>query len=480
MRGRYSSRIGFAAVCAAVLVWSALMAAAPARAATFTSGSTGADGPFAPTCAPTPCMVTITLPPSGVFNHTTGNLPAGVTVKFTRNATNTPVTLLFTADVTIAGTIDIAGTNGAVGSSGTSFTLNAPGRGGPGGFDGGAGGNATNPGKAGEGLGPGGGRNANFSTDFACAGSSGGFGTAGLAVPGLFGSCAINGGVPYGNPQLLPLIGGSGGAGRGGDLSNTGAGGGGGGGAILIASSGTVTLAGTILAKGGNGVNAGFNIFLGGGAGGGVRLVATTFQAGGGTIDARGGGSPGGASEGGQGRVRLEAFNFTGTTTIFPDPPLAPSVGVPGVVFPTGLPTLRIASVGGVAAPPAPTGSFAAPDVTLPTTATSPVAVVVTATSVPDGTPVVLFAKPQTGALTTATTPPLSGGTASQNLAMDLAQPSVVSAQATFQIAAADVPIHVAQAAGPDDPVAHVRVAAAFGASSTVTYITRSGRELQP
>src|SRR5262245_27426714 len=57
----------------------------------------------------------------------------------------------------------------------------------------------------------------------------------------------------------------------------------------------------------------------------------------------------------------------------------------PGVVVPTGLPTLRITSVPGATVPAAPTGSYATSDVTLPV-ATSPVAVVVTATNVPDRT----------------------------------------------------------------------------------------------
>src|SRR2546426_1003989 len=62
---------------------------APALAQTFNSGSTGADGPFNPTA-----NTTLALPPNGVFNFTTINIPSGVTVRFTRNATNTPVTML--------------------------------------------------------------------------------------------------------------------------------------------------------------------------------------------------------------------------------------------------------------------------------------------------------------------------------------------------------------------------------------------------
>ena len=58
------------------------------------------------------------------------------------------------------------------------------------------------------------------------------------------------GGREYGNDPLIPLFGGSGGGG-GNSVSQFGGGGGGGGGAILIASSGKITLTGSILAVGG-------------------------------------------------------------------------------------------------------------------------------------------------------------------------------------------------------------------------------------
>jgi len=86
-----------------VVVGLLLLGPSAAHAQTFSSGSTGADGPFAPTSD-----VTLTLPPDGVFNFTTVTIPAGVTVRFTRNTANTPVTLLATGDVTIAGTLPAA------------------------------------------------------------------------------------------------------------------------------------------------------------------------------------------------------------------------------------------------------------------------------------------------------------------------------------------------------------------------------------
>jgi hypothetical protein len=462
------------AILAAVGIHAWALLAAPVYAGTFTSGSTGADGPFNPPTTVPPGTtvsgntVSVPLPPTGVFNFTTITVPAGVTVQFTRNATNTPVTLLASGDATLAGTLNLEGAPGSPGASGTSFA-NAGGAGGPGGFGGGAGGNAVAAATGGQGLGPGGGPPGLVA---GCNGAGGGFGTAGGSFTS--GGCATPGGAIYGNPQLLPLIGGAGGGGTTYGLGTTGGAGGGGGGALLVAASGTLTLTGSITARGGAGGSDPLGRPGGGGAGGGVRLVATNLAGSGGSILVTGGTA---TFAGGVGRIHLEAFSNALTVNVSG---VTPSVGVPGVVFPAGLPTLAIASVGGLAAPAAPTGSYSTPDVTLPSTVTSPVTVVVTATNVPAGTPVLLRGKPQTGSATLATTPGLAGGTAQADLALDLTQASVISAEATFAIAAADVPIAVAQAAGPDDPVTQVRVAAAFGSPSAVTYLTRSGREISP
>ena len=79
----------------------------------FSSGSTGADGPFAPTASQT-----IIVPDSGVFNFTTVNIPAGVTITFARNSSNKPVTILANGDVAISGTINIDGKSGNANGSG--------------------------------------------------------------------------------------------------------------------------------------------------------------------------------------------------------------------------------------------------------------------------------------------------------------------------------------------------------------------------
>ena len=66
---------------------------------TFSSGSTGADGPFSPTTTQS-----IAVPESGVFNYTTVNIPSGVTITYTRSSTNKPLTILASGNVVIAGT----------------------------------------------------------------------------------------------------------------------------------------------------------------------------------------------------------------------------------------------------------------------------------------------------------------------------------------------------------------------------------------
>src|SRR6266852_8610157 len=123
------------AIAAALAVCACL---APGVASAFNSGSTGADGAFSPTV-----NTTVALPPSGSFNYTSVNIPVGVTVKFLKNTTNTPIVILATGDVAIAGTLDVSGgSSPGVGSGGNGVTGDdgAPGLGGPGGFDGGRGG----------------------------------------------------------------------------------------------------------------------------------------------------------------------------------------------------------------------------------------------------------------------------------------------------------------------------------------------------
>lgn len=445
----------------------------PALAQTFNSGSTGADGAFSPTT-----NTTLTLPANGVFNFTTINIPAGVTVTFARNAANTPVTLLATGNVTIAGTINLNGGSGGNGAVGTSSAPNG-GLGGPGGFDGGDGADGITSTTGGAGLGSGGG--AGGQSPHGAGGGS--FGTAG----GSGGSGAIAPGATYGIAALLPLIGGSGGGGGGAPFGITAGGGGAGGGAILVASSGTITFTGTITAIGGKGADATFGNSReasagGGGSGGAVRLVANTLTGSGGSITVTGGsgGFRSGAAQenggsGGIGRIRVEASTNTATITYAQ----VPSIDKPGALALPGSPSLTITSVAGVAAPASPTGSFSSPDISLPAGTANPMTIALAAVNIPLGTTVTVTVKPLDGAASSATSTALTGtlaaSTATASLTIPTNQPSVISASATFTLAALPD-------AGPlfaqGKQVERIRVAAILGGLPTITYITRSGREV--
>jgi len=459
------------------------LAAGPVGAQTFNSGSTGADGAFTPAA-----NTTLTLPPNGVFNFTTVNIPAGVTVTFQRNSGNTPVTMLATGDVIIAGAIQLDGTPGGNGVAGTLTTTN-DGKGGTGGFDGGAGSNGLLAGAGGKGLGPGGG-SAGVAEPIAgnrCSGAGGGYASAGFEGTGVA-NCPnlVAGGPTYGSSALLPLIGGSGGGGGAGASTETGGGGGGGAGAIVIASSTRIAFSGSILARGGNGgTNAPGNVpgafgAGGGGSGGAVRLVANTLEGSGGTINVTGGlggfGAGTFAGQGGVGRIRLETFNSTLVASFS----TSPSIAEPTSVFLTNNPVLQISSVGGIAPPANPTGNPDTPDVILPATTTNPVTVNIGASQIPVGAAVNLSVIPVNGAVSTVTTPGLSGSVASSSTSASVTlptnQPSVLSATSTFAV--------VASAGEPSVMVAGevvraIRVAATYGGQSTVTYITASGKEVR-
>jgi len=461
------------------------LGAGSAFAQTLNSGSTGADGAFNPTS-----NTTLALPPDGVFNFTTINIPAGVTVTFTRNTTNTPVTMLASGNVMIAGTIDIIGASGGGATVGTGLGSNG-GTGGAGGFDGGAGGNGVISNTGGSGLGFGGGGGATitdltFTPTHGLGGGGGGFAGTGADGGVRSGSVTALGGAPYGTPILLPIIGGAGGGGGGAPSGFTGAGGGGGGGALLIAASGTITLTGNLLTPGGRGGNHNPSFTRpgggGGGSGGAIRLAATTIAGNGGTINVSGGAGGSGSQVfaigggGGGGRIRIEAFNNT-TTINFAG--AGPSVGPPGVVALQNGPSLRIASGAGVTAPAAPTGSFTVPDILVPAGTPNPMPIILAASNIPLGTTVSVKVTPLTGGTNSAVSSPLAGtvaaSTASASVTIPTDQTSVISASATFTLTALP-------GAGPlyaaGEEVDRIQVTAVLGGRSTITYITESGREV--
>lgn len=450
--------------------------------AAFSSGSTGSDGPFNPTV-----NTEVVLPPSGVLNYTTVNIPTGVTVTFKKNATNTPVTLLVQADATIAGTIDISGKKSADTGSGGSGNIGDDGLsgvGGPGGFDGGRGGVSGANRSAGAGLGPGAGGGGNTASGTITGGGGAGFAVTAPTTPWYTNNPQNTGvqGVAYGAAQSLPLIGGSGGGGGAGGSSFAGAGGGGGGGALLIAASGTISVTGTINASGGaTGIVAGDGEAAAGGAGSGgaIRLVATTI-AGNGTLVASGQtftvpsvnrySQSGGESS--PGRIRLEAETYTRTAASSP----VHSFAAPGSVFIAGAPSLRITSVAGTSAPASPTGTN---DVQLPATITNPVTVQFAATGVPVGNIIKLTVTPATGAPTSAVSDALTGSTANSTSSTTITLPqgpSTLQATITYTIVAA-LGDALRNFAG-NERVERIEVAAAQAGrgESEIRLITTSGK----
>lgn len=409
--------------------------------ATFNSGSTGADGPFNPSAD-----LEVVLPPNGVLNYTTVDIPAGVTVTFKKNADNTPVFMLATGDVTVAGTIDVAGKNATSTSNGI---------GGPGGFDGGYGGMANLPG--GKGIGPGGG-NPGISNGAA----GGGFGSTGTNY-----DVAV-GGVSYGTDNLLPLIGGSGGGGAGWYYQGVqGGDGGGGGGAILIASSTSITVTGSIIANGGVTLRYPNGKGGGGGSGGGIKLVANEISGNGNIIAIGGAGNQSGA--GGAGRIRLETY--VNNRTVSTNPPY--TYGLPTSVFPVSQPSLSITSIAGTPVPPNPTGAYNQLDMLLQSSTTNPVAVDVSASNIPVGTTVNVWVIPQYGNATSAAAI-LSGtdqsSTASASVNLSTSYSNVVTAEATFTILQAMY--------WRGEEIDKVKVATRLGGESETVYITRSGKEI--
>ena len=305
-----------------------------------------------------------------VFKYSSVNVASGATVTFKNHDSRAPVVWLVSGNVTIAGTVNLDGQNAQ-----PPPLLANPG---PGGFRGGAGSYETNP-AGGAGFGPGGGFQQNGN-----AGQGGAYGTATSVAT-------------YGNPSLIPLIGGSGGSGDPEFVYSTPErlGGGGGGGGLLIATSGTVALTGEIVSKGGDGTNYTY-INTGGGSGGGLRVVCDQLS-GTGKLTANGGG---GWQAGGLGRIRLERVTNSNSLTIVPDPSVVPLAASATALLwpPSDAPQVNVISIGGSAAPVDPRASFgsAGADVALPQT-TSTQAIIET-TNVEQASQVQVRVTPRAGA----------------------------------------------------------------------------------
>ncbi len=326
----------------------------PLASAQFSSGSNGSYGPLNVTSYNT----VLTAPPDGIFHCTTINITSG-SVSFTPNAKNTPIYLLATGDVVISADIVV---------SGGSHSLSNGGKGGPGGYPGGNGGMGGLP--PGDGAGPGGGKAGDATYNTATSAAAGAYGSQGGFVR--------NGSI-YGNPLLIPLVGGSGGGGL---IGNPGGGGGGGGGAILIASSTKIrmTNGGDIYAEGGGGDNQNH------GSGGAIRLVATDIVLEYGF----------GLRTSGTGRVRIDGINRQIANFYNVSQPY--TIGGNMVVFPANMPDLKIVQAGGQAIDPT---SAAPVNVTLPTGTSPSQQVRVRAQNFSGTAQVVVQLTPESGSVTT-------------------------------------------------------------------------------
>jgi hypothetical protein len=253
--------------------------------------SDGSDGAFHPIHD-----ITLDLPADGIFDFTSIDIPNGVTVRFRRNDDNTPVFLRAVGAVSIAGVVDVS-------AGGVSLAdLADPGlgyirpattsTGGPGAGSGGVAGfgDTTCAGVDCRDAGPGSGSSGGLAgitpthsgvKVFGDAGGGGGMATPGDTAVRYTSGAAGAPAVPFPSP----FEGGSGGGGGSGwyffGVQLAGGAGGGGGGALSISTPDTITVAGSLLALGGNGgwafANAGGQGGPGGGGtGGSIALVGGT------------------------------------------------------------------------------------------------------------------------------------------------------------------------------------------------------------
>lgn len=444
----------------------------PCVALAFDSGSTGVDGDLSPAVT-----TEIQLPVDGVLNFRSVSIPLGVTVRFKPNATNTPVKILVAEDALIAGSINLDGE--------TAPLSGGPGKGAPGGFDGGFGGLPNDGGRGGNGLGPGGGGagepaygpppGGGYPSPYLNPGGGG----ASHATSGQVGRSGYHNwgaggpGATYGSNVLLPLIGGSGGGGGARRESPVaqGFGGSGGGGALLLAAKGAVTVTGSITAKGGNA--AGSNNAGGAGSGGAIRIVATSISiTGEGTLNADGGAGVYGGG-GGQGRIRLEAENLLGVRSTSP----AFTFGSPGPLFVAGQPKLRFLTVADVPVPANPAGFG---DVTVPAATANPVSIALATSGIPVGSTIKVSVIPQFAQPISVDSPPTTGSvdTATTSVSLDIPfGNNVLSAQTSFMVLAAvgDALSRFAQG----ERVEKVTLTSTLGQVDKATLHTVAGRQFE-
>ena len=151
-------------------------------------------------------------------------------------------------------------------------------------------------------------------------------------------------------------------------------------------------------------------------------------------------------------------------------------------------PDLAITSVAGMAAPANPTGDLASPDILLPITETNPMTIVVSCQDLLPDTIVTVFARPEFGAVTSATAAAM--GTFDDSTAtVSLTVPpgvGTLTAQAVNGVTVAkstpeqraDLPKSATGMAANGERFAQVEIQARLGAPSQMVLITESGARL--
>lgn len=380
-------------------------------AQTFSSGSTGADGPLDLSTMNCPLNICqIQLPESGILNFTTVNIPQDKQLRFKSNSRNTPVTMLAQGPITIAGAVDVSSVYlfGSGVCGGTFDRL------GPGGFRG------AIP----SGFGPGG------------------------------GTINQQNGRWVGPLSLVPIVGGSGGW-------NVGDGGG----AIVIASSSSITVTGSINANGST-----FSSCPGpSGSGGAIRLVANSITV------------PGILSACGFsnncGVIRIEApdgqRNFTGNAT-----PAVVLSTINPIVLSSAAPLLTISSIGGFSVPSYAGSRFDTVDLLLPNQLADPISIVVTANNIPVGTQVEV--RPVRNSSNATFAPGTLAGTLQQSTAtatitgLDRTAVTYLLATAVFDPPASSQAFN---AKGPNH-VARIRIESAIGNKPKIVFLRSDRSEI--
>lgn len=282
-----------------------------------------------------------------VFHYTDVFVAPGVTVTFKNHPSNPPVVWLVQGMADIQGTVKLDGELILNGASQPET------EGWPGGFRGGR----PYP-NAGQGMGPGGGK-VNQGGSYATLGTN-------------------STGPTYGNPLILPLMGGAGGGGRGDNYFT----GGGGGGALMIAAADSITVSGVLRAVGGSGG------YGGNGSGGAIKLVSEVV-AGSGAIYAQGGT---GGYVGGLGRICILANALPYSGAANPGYHHEPAGTDPQLWPDSTTPSAEITEINGVAVPTDPEARLDYPwqDVLLSGGGT--VTCTITTTNVPTNGTVTLYA----------------------------------------------------------------------------------------